>query len=388
MDRVKMTRIGALVLKISMLILFSLEAAAANQDVVYPRIKKKAPRLDPNAACQMEMLPIDIELTSPPEDQPLPRIEDLTLMQGEMFDFFNKGDYANGERLRNRLESQLYTTRLKKIPDALAHSHEAFMVSKVSWVILRSQPAGGKETGGYETVKSLGFPIQMPVTVPYGMNSGSLQIYHGYADKPESRWVKKPTAQEPERMVEVPGNMKEQSINGELRREIQHEIAEDPDLFLVDFITSNKGRYAENVVYLKNQKRKLVAYDWDDAFMCGPLANFEFFDLASSYYNLPSLTPDRTNKDEYYDSAKAILRDALSRSKFDWKKALMNMNEDDLIDTLKLRLVDNQAALHVKGQICALRAAIYDGDLRICQKFGFNLTRGYRGPGYRQHSQQ
>lgn len=369
-----------------MLILFSANAAAGGAtSTVYPRLKKPGPKLDPNASCQMEMLPIDVELTAPPEDQPLPRIEDLTLMQGEMFDFFSKGDYVNGERLRNRLENQLLTTRLKKTPDALAHSHEMFMVSKVSWVVLRSQPAGGKETAGYDTVKALGFPIQMPVTVPYGMNSGSLQIYHGYADKPNARLVKKPTAQEPDRMVEIPGNMKEKNINGELRREIQHEIASDPDLFLVDFITSNKGRYAENVVYLRNHQRPLVAYDWDDAFMCGPLANFEFFDLATSYYNVPALKADDTNSDEYYDSAKAILRDALSRSKFDWKKALMNINEDDLIDSLKLRLFDNQAALHVKGQICALRAAIYNGDLRTCQKFGFNLTRGYRGPNYRQH---
>lgn len=385
MNSAKMTRIGSAVLKFSILILFSMNAAADGNDGPFPRVKKKAPKLDPNASCQMEMFLPEAELTAPPEDAPLPSIEDLTLMQGEMFDFFAKGDYKNGEGLRNRLESQLLMTRLPKTPHAYGNSHELFKVSNVSWLVLRAQPAGGKETSAYETVKALGYPIQMPVTVAYGPNAGSLQIYHGYADIPSPRTVISPSWADPRAQAEMPGQLKREPMNGELRREIQHEIANDPDMFLVDFITLNKGRYAENVVYLRNHKRPLVPYDWDDGFMCGPLANFEFFELAQSWYGVPALQPDKRNNKEYYQSAKAILREAVSRSKFDWKKALMNISEENLIENLKLRLQDNQAALQVRGQICALRAAIFDGDLRICQKYGFNLTRGYTGPGYRQH---
>jgi hypothetical protein len=280
------------------------------------------------------------------------------------------------------LENQIYLQKLPGRPDAYVNSHGIYKVSDISYVVVRDVPDGAKEASAYELVKAFGFPINMPVTQSLApvAEGRSIQIFHGYPNLP----AKKVDAQG----KEIPQTMNFPRLSHELKREIHEEIVLDSDLFLIDFLTLNPARYEENVVYERN--KRLVPYDWDAGFMAGPLANFEFFDKAQSYYDVSELREDAGKSNEYYDHVKAILRDKLATTKFDWKKAIDKLDqgaEDRLIEGLKLRLRDYPAANQVRAQICALRAAIYDGDLRICRRLGFNLSKSdmMKGPDYRQH---
>lgn len=398
MDASYMTRIGAAMLKISILslLLVSLISEAA----VRSRSRKKPEKLDPFGECQLQLLTPDLDpnldLNQTTEQEEIKKMSDLTLMQGEMFDAIIDKKHDKAAQLRKRIESQLYSLRLPKTPGAYVHDHQMYDISvgkdaapgtngrRLSWVIYRDQPAGGLEMAGYTVVQAFGNPIQMSVTIPHGV--GSLQVFHGYPNPPLK-------SIDEESGKEIIPTLSLEPISTELRREIQHNISMDSDMFLIDFLTLNKGRYAENVVYDSKRRNPLIAYDFDAAFMAGNGANFEFFDKAQSWYGIHALdidSDDVEGRTEYYKDAKAILKHHIANSNFDWKKAIDNMTPDReelLVGKLKHYLRDYQAALQIRGQICALRAALYNGDLRACRHLGFNLSKldSMRAPGYRQH---
>lgn len=380
MERLELTRIGALALKISTLFLFAVSLTA--EAGLSARERRKLPKLDPDAACQLFLILPEAELERPAAEPEPDRIDDLTLVQNQMFEAANTGQYDRANFLRKRLENQIHLQKLPQRPDAFVNSHELYKVSEVSYVVVRDVPEGAKEASAYELVKAFGYPINMPVTQSRApiAEGRSIQIFHGYPNPP----AMKTDAQG----RETPQTMNFPRLSHELKREIHEEIVLDSDLFLIDFLTLNPARYEENVIYERN--KRLVPYDWDAGFMAGPFANFEFFDKAQSYYDIPELRADARHNGEYYDHVKSILREKLATTKFDWKKAIDKLDqdaEDRLIEGLKLRLRDYQAANQVRGQICALRAAIYDGDLRTCRRSGFNLSKTdtMKGPDYRQH---
>jgi hypothetical protein len=380
MERSKLTRIGAVALKISTLILFVFSVTA--EAGLNARERRKRPKLDPDATCQLFLILPEVGTTAPSANPEPDRIDNLTLVQSQMFEAANTGQYDRANFLRKRLENQIYLQKLPSEPDAYIHSHELYKISDLSYVVVREIPEGAKEASAYELVKAFGYPVNMPVTESRSpiAEGRSIQIFHGYPNLP----AKKVNAQG----KEIPQAMTFSRLSHELKREIHEEIVLDSDLFLIDFLTLNPARYEENVIYERN--KRLIPYDWDAGFMAGPFANFEFFDKAQSYYDISELRPDDRNRNEYYDHVKSILRDKLAMTKFDWKKAIDKLDqtaEDRLIDGLKLRLRDYQAANQVRAQICALRMAIYDGDLRTCRRLGFNLSKSdmMKSPDYRQH---
>lgn len=262
--------------------------------------------------------------------------EDLTTSQREIFELQNSNQAERAKALRTRLENRLM---LQKVLDPIkqAGAHEVFEISPNSFVIYREHEEGLKELAAYELNKALGFPLNIPVTVPY--RNGSLQVWFGSI--PEEVYV-----------------------GVEARNQIQDRIAATADLFLFDFLVLNSDRHALNV--LVDRSKPLVIFDFDDGFRIGSTATLEFFEKAQSWYDFPPTLPGD------FKGLKRAMAERLRNAKFDWKSALNKIDHDAVISMIARRL-NNQIAQIMTAQLCIMKALVNEKPLETCQEQGFKF---------------
>lgn len=239
-----------------------------------------------------------------------------------------KGEYSALASLKSLAEDYLRNAILPDDYTYAGYDHRLHQINKSTLAVLRQDEAGSKELLAYEINDRLGRPIWIPFTVPYA--DGSLQLWFKSNLRPSRTLTQK--------MEQLTRN------NG--------------DLQIFSFLILNWDVHSDN---WKMDDLGGVYYDFDIAFATWPTALREYFDYSREYFGYPPVPQNLKPSDIEYR-----LRMSLLKSKFDWKFALNNCDDQDISRLISLRLGPHSDHSGFANRLCALRAVVNNQRLSQC----------------------